>query len=84
MNDVVQNAAAAMTLVDGCRELSDVERQTLESAASGGYFESPRQTNLGDLAEEFDVSKPAVSKNLRRGERKMVERVVDALSELDD
>ncbi|NHN43418.1 helix-turn-helix domain-containing protein [Halorubellus sp. JP-L1] len=84
MNDVVQNAAAAMTLVDGCRDLSDVERQTLESAASGGYFESPRQTNLGDLAEEFDVSKPAVSKNLRRGERKMVERVVDALSELDD
>jgi len=84
MNDVVQNAAAAMTLVDGCRELSDVERQTLESAASGGYFESPRKTNLGDLAEEFDVSKPAVSKNLRRGERKMVERVVDALSDLDD
>ena len=41
-------------------------------------------TNLGDLAEEFDVSKPAVSKNLRRGERQMVERVVDALSDLDD
>jgi predicted DNA binding protein len=30
------------------------------------------------------VSKPAVSKNLRRGERKMIERVVDALDEIDD
>ncbi len=84
MNDIVQNAGAAMTLIDGCRDLSDVERTTLETAANEGYFESPRQTTLGGLAEEFGVSKPAVSKNLRRGQQKMVERVVDALSDLDE
>jgi predicted DNA binding protein len=79
----VQNAGAAMTLVEGCRTLSSVERETLATAATEGYFESPRSATLGSLAEEFDVSKPAVSKNLRRGQRKMLQRVVDALDELD-
>ncbi|WP_435334648.1 helix-turn-helix domain-containing protein [Haloarchaeobius sp. TZWWS8] len=84
MNDVVQNAGAAMALIDGCRDLSDVERETLETAATEGYFQSPRDTTLGDLADQFGVSKPAVSKNLRRGQQKMVDRVVEALSELDE
>jgi predicted DNA binding protein len=84
LQDLVQNAGAAMTLVDGCRDLSDTERETLETAVSEGYFESPRDATLGSLAEDFGVSKPAVSKNLRRGERKMIERVVDALDEIDD
>lgn len=79
----VQNAGAAMTLIEGCKDLSDVERDTLETAASRGYFESPRNATLSTLAEEFDVSKPAVSKNLRRGQRKMLQRVVDALQELE-
>jgi len=54
--------------------------------ACSGCGISPRtaQRIKMDLAAEFDVSKPAVSKNLRRGERKMVERVVDALSDLDE
>ncbi|MFC7095775.1 helix-turn-helix domain-containing protein [Halobaculum marinum] len=80
----IQNAGAAMTLIEGCKDLSAVERETLETAASEGYFESPRSATLGTLAERFDVSKPAVSKNLRRGQRKMLERVVDAMSELEE
>ena len=79
----IQNAGAAMTLIEGCKDLSDVERETLETAAAEGYFESPRSATLGTLAEEFDVSKPAVSKNLRRGQRKMLGRVVDAIGELE-
>lgn len=79
----VQNVGAAMTLIEGCKDLSDVERDTLETAAAKGYFESPRNATLSTLAEEFDVSKPAVSKNLRRGQRKMLERVVEAMNELD-
>ena len=84
MQDIVRNAGAAMTLIQGCEELSETERETLETAVSSGYFESPRDATLGTLADEFDVSKPAVSKNLRRGQRKMIERVVDALDDLDD
>ncbi|PSP55785.1 helix-turn-helix domain-containing protein [Halobacteriales archaeon QS_1_67_19] len=83
MQGFVQNAGAAMTLIEGCRDLSDVERETLERAVSDGYFESPRGATLGHLADEFDVSKPAVSKNLRRGQQKMIERVIEALDELE-
>jgi len=83
VSELMSNAGAAMTLIDGCRELSDTERETLETAVDGGYFESPRDATLGDLADEFDVSKPAASKNLRRAERKLIERVVDALGELE-
>ncbi|WP_134670962.1 helix-turn-helix domain-containing protein [Halorussus marinus] len=83
MQDFVQNAGAAMTLIEGCRDLSDVERQTLETAVSDGYFESPRGATLGHLADEFDVSKPAVSKNLRRGQQKMIQRVIEAMDELE-
>jgi predicted DNA binding protein len=49
-----------------------------------GYFESPRGTTLGSLADEFDVSKPAASKNLRRGQLKVARGVVDALDHLDE
>ena len=79
----VQNVGAAMTLVEGCRDLSETERRTLEAAVDRGYFESPRGASLGDLAEEFGVSKTAVSKNLRRAEGKTMGRVSEALSEMD-
>jgi predicted DNA binding protein len=84
IQNIVENAGAAMTLIQGCQDLSETERETLETAASSGYFETPRDATLGTLADEFDVSKPAVSKNLRRGQRKMIERVVDALQDLDE
>jgi len=83
ISELMSNAGAAMTLINGCRELSETERETLETAVEGGYFESPRGATLGDLADEFDVSKPAASKNLRRAERKLIDRVVDALGELE-
>jgi len=83
MGSLVQNAGAAMTLIEGCQDLSDTERETLEAAVSSGYFETPRDATLGNLADEFDVSKPAVSKNLRRGQRKMIQRVIDALNDIE-
>jgi predicted DNA binding protein len=83
IHEIVQNAGAAMTLIEGCKDLSDVERDTLEAAVSDGYFESPRDATLGTLADRFDVSKPAVSKNLRRGEQKMIQRVIEAIEDIE-
>ncbi|MEF8838273.1 MAG: helix-turn-helix domain-containing protein [Haloarculaceae archaeon] len=84
LQSLVRNAHSALRLIDGCRDLSDVERETLEAAVEGGYFESPRQATLGTLAEEFDVSKPAISKNLRRGEQKIISSVVAAMEDLEE
>jgi predicted DNA binding protein len=83
IHEIVQNAGAAMTLIEGCKDLSEVERQTLEAAVSDGYYENPRDATLGTLADRFDVSKPAVSKNLRRGEQKMIQRVIEALDNIE-
>jgi predicted DNA binding protein len=82
--DLLQNIDSAKTLVDGCRELSDVERDTLERAVEGGYFDTPRDATLGSLAEEFDVSKMAVSKNLRRSQRKILDRVTTAMDNVTE
>ncbi|AQL41841.1 helix-turn-helix domain-containing protein [Halorientalis sp. IM1011] len=81
--EVMDNADVAASLLDGCRELSEVERRTLRTAVTEGYFGTPRDGTLATLAEELDVSKMAVSKNLRRSERKLFERIVDAIGELD-
>jgi len=83
LRDFVQNVSAGLQLIDACRSLTTVERQTLKSAVDRGYFQSPRGTTLGSLADEYDVSKPAVSKNLRRGQLKIARGVVDALEYLD-
>ncbi len=80
----VENVGAAMTLIQGCQDLTTAERETLEAAVERGYFRSPRGATLGDLAEEFGVSKPAVSKRLRWGQEKAVGRMVEAMAELDE
>lgn len=84
MQGYVSSVGAAMTLVDGCRDLSATERRTLEAAVNNGYFNRPRDADLGALANEFGVSKPAVSNNLRRGEERVLSRVVDALDHFED
>ncbi|QZP38332.1 helix-turn-helix domain-containing protein [Halobaculum magnesiiphilum] len=82
-SDLMRNVGAATTLLNACRDLSAVERETLRTAVSDGYFTTPRDATLSTLAEEFDVSKMAVSKNLRRGQRKLLGRVTEAMDDLD-
>ncbi len=79
LGETIRNAEAAKGLLDAARELTDTERRTLETAVSEGYFQTPRGITLGELADRFDVSKPAVSKTLRRGQRKVLGRTVGAL-----
>ena len=82
--DLIENSDSALDLLDGCRSLTETELETLQTAAERGYYHSPRETTLGDLADHFDVSKTAVSTNLRRGERKVLEAAMSAMTGLDD
>jgi len=61
-----------------------VEREALKAAVEQGYFESPRGTTLNELAEQFDISAPAFSKNLRRGQQKVARHVVQTLELLSE
>ena len=79
MNGFVSNVGAAMTLVDGCRDLSETERETLEAAVDEGYFESPRQITMTELGEELGISQQAVASRLRRGLRGILGSTLAAL-----
>jgi predicted DNA binding protein len=48
------------------------QRQVLELAAERGYYETPRETTLDDLAAELDCPRSTVSYRLRRAEAELV------------
>ena len=49
------------------------QRQVLEVAAREGYYETPRQTTLDDIAAELDWPRSTVSYRLRRAEAALVD-----------
>lgn len=60
-------------LVEGdSRHITQEQRETLLTAYREGYFDQPRRSTQGDLAEHFDVSRRAVSDRLRRGIRNLI------------
>jgi predicted DNA binding protein len=77
-----QHPEAVVRLLDACQALSATELATLRSAVEGGYFEQPRAATLSTVADEFDVSKSAASRNLRRSQQKVLSRVVEAIDEM--
>lgn len=76
--EVMRNVDSAAAILESIRELSDVERETLSVAINEGYFEEPRNVTLESLAGEFDISDTAVSKNMRRAERKLLPTILEA------
>lgn len=59
-------------------DLSERQLDTAEIAVKRGYYEKPREASLADLAEEFDVSKSAISQRLTQVERKLVRSLVES------
>lgn len=52
-------------------DLSHKQRETLRKAVIKGYYDDPPETSLGDLSDEFGVSKSAISQRLNRAEAKL-------------
>lgn len=59
--------------------LTDRQLETLRYAYRTGYYDTPRTTDLGELAGTFDVSRSAISQRLNVAETKLVGAIVDAL-----
>lgn len=53
-------------------ELTDKQRQVLQTAQEMGYFDVPREATMGDVADALDISNQAASERLRRGYRQLV------------
>lgn len=48
------------------------QQEALETAIDEGYYETPRETDLKDLAEELGISESAASQRLNTAEMKLV------------
>jgi predicted DNA binding protein len=53
-------------------ELTDTQREALVLAYERGYFDSPRQASLEEIAEELDITQQSLSSRLRRGHRRLI------------
>ncbi|MXR51440.1 bacterio-opsin activator [Halovenus sp. WSH3] len=57
-------------------ELTAKQKQALELAVEAGYYERPRDADLGELGDRLAISKSAVSQRLRSAERKLIETAI--------
>ncbi|WP_396613288.1 helix-turn-helix domain-containing protein [Haloferax sp. S1W] len=55
------------------RTLSTKQLDALELAFERGYFETPKEASLSEIANELDISEQALSQRLRRATRHVVE-----------
>lgn len=53
------------------------QRETLETALEAGYYETPRETSLTELAEVLSISESAVSQRLNAAETKLVKSFLE-------
>jgi predicted DNA binding protein len=81
--NVFQHFDEATALLDGCAKLTEREEQILRTAVAHGYYETPRDETLASLGDRCGISDAAVSKTLRRAERKLLGAAVTALNSLD-
>lgn len=70
--------------VGGERSIPTNHRDTLLVAYYSGYYETPRECQLADLAVKEAVSASALSKRLRRATASLIERTLLADEDLDN
>jgi predicted DNA binding protein len=63
--------------LDGAKQygqygLTDGQYEILRLAVRNGYFSVPRETTLGELADELDISHQALSERLRRAQTSLI------------
>ena len=61
--------------------LTDRQRTPVETAVAEGYYDTPRDCTLTELAEEVDVAKSTASETLHRAEGKIIEQLVGETEE---
>lgn len=76
-NEITIHIGRVYTLTEASRagrafELTPDQREALVLAVQKGYFKVPRETDLGEIAAELDISQQATSKRIRRGADKVL------------
>ena len=58
-------------------QLTERQREVLQTAYYAGFFEWPRETNAGELADILGIAQPTVSRHLRTTERQFLSLMYD-------
>ncbi len=53
-------------------ELTETQREALVLAYERGYFDTPREASLEEIARELDITQQSLSSRLRRGHRRLI------------
>ncbi|AXR78811.1 helix-turn-helix domain-containing protein [Natrarchaeobaculum sulfurireducens] len=60
-------------------ELTARQRETIELAIAGGYYEIPREISTADIADHVGVERRTAEDHLRRAERKLIDAIATYL-----
>lgn len=74
-NDITIDITAVHALLpvqDEGYELTDTQREALMLAYERGYFNSPREASLEEIAKELGITQQSLSSRLRRGHRRLI------------
>ena len=63
--------------------LTERQRRLVVEATDAGYYDTPRECSLTDVAEHLDIAKSTASETLHRAEEKIVKRYVEQLPDTD-
>ena len=72
------NRLRGLSNADPAYGLTDEQRAALVLAYEEGYFRTPREVSLADLAETVDITGQSFGARLRRGTQQLVERTLVA------
>lgn len=59
-------------------DLTETQREALVLAYERGYFDSPREASLEEVATELGISQQSLSSRIRRGHRRLIEKTIAA------
>ncbi len=62
----------------GPYDLTPEQREAITMSLRRGYFDTPREITLGELADELDITQQALSARVRRATEKVVRRALSS------
>lgn len=63
--------------------LTERQRRLVVEATEAGYYDTPRECSLTDVAEQLGIAKSTASETLHRAEEKIVKQYVEQLPDTD-
>ncbi len=67
---------ALLPIQDDSYGLTNAQREALTLAHDRGYFDTPRESTLEEIADELDITYQSLASRLRRGHRRLIRATI--------